>query len=105
MNAFPLYARAGAAIPFNLRTKDSWWGVDEQTHSGRAGYLATNGSTLVLRGQPHDVQIFVPASQRPGAVTIGGHAVPWTWNASRFPGAVIRVHGPVVQGKVALSGA
>ena len=90
-------------LPFNLRTaSDSWWGVNEQTHPGRAGFLATNGATLALRGQPRDVQIFVPAPSRPRAVTIGGRAVPWTWNDGPLPGVVIRVHGPVVQGKVAL---
>ena len=73
---FPLYARAGAVVPFNLRTASgSWWGVDELTHPGRAGFLATNGARLALTGQPHDVQLFVPAASRPARVTIGGHAV------------------------------
>ena len=103
LTAFPLYARAGAVIPFNLRTKNSWWGVNEQTHPGRAGFLATNGSRLDLRGQPRDVQIFVPAPARPGRVTIGGRPVAWTWNAGPLPGVVIRVHGPVVLGEIALS--
>jgi hypothetical protein len=101
---FPLYARVGAVVPFNLRTQtDSWWGLNEQTHPGRAGFLATNGATLDLRRQPKDVQIFVPAPSRPRSVTIGGRAVAWTWNAGPLPGAVIRLHGPVVQGKLALS--
>ena len=73
LTEFPFYARAGAVIPFNLRTKtSSWWGVNEQTHPGRAGFLATNGATLALRGQPKQVQIFVPAPRGPGTVTIGG---------------------------------
>lgn len=100
----PLYARAGAVIPFNLRTAtSSWWGVDELTHPGRAGYLATAGAELDLRGQPHDVQIFVPASARPRAVTIGGKAVRWSWNPGPLPGAVIRVHGPAIHGRIGLS--
>ena len=78
LTEFPLYARAGAVIPFNLRTKDSWWGVNEQTHPGRAGFLATNGSRLDLRGQPRDVQLFVPAPARPRRVTLGGRSVAWT---------------------------
>jgi alpha-D-xyloside xylohydrolase len=103
MSQFPLYARAGAVIPFNLRTSTgSWWGVDEQTHPGRAGFLATDGATLALSGQPRDVQIFVPAPSRPRAVTIGGRAVAWSWNAGPLPGVVIRLHGPVVAGKVSL---
>ena len=37
LTEFPLYAKAGAVIPFNLRTAtSSWWGVNEQTHPGRA---------------------------------------------------------------------
>src|SRR5262249_1473768 len=97
MTEFPLYARAGAVIPFNLRTqRNSWWGVNEQTHPGRAGLLATDGAKLDLRGQPKDVQIFVPAPSRPGKVTVGGKTVKWTWNAGPLPGVVIRVHGPAI---------
>jgi alpha-D-xyloside xylohydrolase len=106
LEEFPLYARAGAVIPFNLRTRrNSWWGLNEQMHPGRAGFLATNGALLALRGQPRDVQVFVPASSPPRSVTIGGRRVSWTWNAGPLPGAVIRVRGPVVEGRVVLSGA
>jgi alpha-glucosidase (family GH31 glycosyl hydrolase) len=106
LTEFPLYARDGAVIPFNLRTgADSWWGVNEQTHPGRAGFLATDGADLDLTGQPRDVQIFVPAPSRPGKVTIGGDDVQWTWNAGPLPGVVIRTHGPDIGGEVALSDA
>ena len=101
---FPLYLRAGSVVPFNLRTaRDSWWGVDELAHPGRAGFLATSGAKLDLTGQPHDVQIFVPAASRPGRVTIAGHAVAWRWNSGPLPGVVVRLHGPVVQGMIRLS--
>ncbi len=101
---FPLYVRAGAVMPFNLRTtRDSWWGVDELSHPGRAGFLATDGARLDLTGQPRDVQLFVPAASRPGRVTIGGHAVAWRWNGGPLPGVVVRLHGPVVQGTITLS--
>ncbi len=104
LQQFPLYARAGSVVPFNLRTAhDSWWGVDEQTHPGRAGFLATNGARLDLTGQPHDVQIFVPRPGRPLQVTIGGHPVAWSWNAGPLPGVVVRLHGPVVKGTVEVS--
>jgi alpha-D-xyloside xylohydrolase len=104
MTVFPFYARAGAVVPFNLRTAtDSWWGLNELTHPGRAGYLATNGAQLDLTAQPRDVQIFVPAPGRPRQVTIGGKPVAWTWNPGPLPGAVVRLHGPVVRGKVAVS--
>jgi alpha-D-xyloside xylohydrolase len=104
LTQFPFYVRAGAVLPFNLRTvSDSWWGVDELTHPGRAGWLATNGAQLDLRGQPAGVQLFVPAATRPTRVAIGGHAVASTWNAGPLPGVVVRLHGPKIQGRITLS--
>jgi alpha-D-xyloside xylohydrolase len=101
---FPLYARAGAVLPFNLRTDSgSWWDVNELTHPGRAGWLATNGARLDLTGQPGDVQLFVPFPSRPGSVTIGGHAVPFTWSSGPLPGAVVRLHGPAIRGMLVVS--
>jgi hypothetical protein len=76
--------------------------VNEQTHPGRAGFLATDGATLALRGQPKQVQIFVPAPSRPAKVAIGGRQVPWTWNAGPLPGVVIRTTGPAIQGRLGL---
>ena len=91
-------------IPFNLRTATgSWWGLNEQTHPGRAGFLVSNGARVDLTGQPHDVQLFVPASRRPARVTLAGKPVAWTWNAGPLPGAVIRIHGPAIQGAVVAS--
>ena len=101
LTEFPFYVRAGSVLPFNLRTAaGSWWGVNELSHPGRAGFLATSGATLHLHGLPHDVQIFVPWPLRPRRVTIAGRSVPWTWNAGPMPGAVIRLHGPAITGKV-----
>jgi alpha-D-xyloside xylohydrolase len=103
LTQFPLYVRAGAVIPFNLRTAvRSWWGVDELAHRGRAGWLATEGARLDLRDQPRNVQIFVPLPQRPRAVRIGDRRVAWTWNDGPFPGVVVRLHGPAVQGIVSV---
>jgi alpha-D-xyloside xylohydrolase len=103
LTELPLYLRAGAVVPFNLRTHDSFWGVNELEHHGRAGFLAADGAKLDLRGQPHDVQVFVPASQRPGAVTLAGSPVAWSWNAGSMPGVVIRLHGPAIGGEIRLS--
>ena len=62
----PLYARAGAVIPFDLRTSSgSWWGLNELSHPGRAGFLVTNGARVDLTGQRRDVQLFVPAARPP----------------------------------------
>jgi alpha-D-xyloside xylohydrolase len=102
LDVLPLYARAGAVLPFDLRTADSWWGVDELSHPGRAGFLAADGATLGLRAQPHDVQLWVPAAQRPARVTLGGRNVPFTWHPAPLPGVVVRVHGPTVRGRVVL---
>jgi alpha-D-xyloside xylohydrolase len=96
----PLYARDGAIVPFNLRTAGSWWGVDDLTRPGRAGFLVTDGATLRLSGQPHDVQLWIPASERPAGVTIGGSTVPWSWTPGPLPGVVVRLHGPTVRGRV-----
>ena len=104
LDELPLYARAGAAIPFNLRTSESWWGVDELSHPGRAGYLVSDGSGLDLHGQPHDVQLWVPTSGRPARVTFGGRPVAWSWNPRPLPGVVVRVHGPTVRGEIVLHG-
>jgi alpha-D-xyloside xylohydrolase len=102
----PLYVRSGAVLPFDLRTaRASWWGVDELTHPGRAGYLATNGSSVDLRGQPREVQLWVPAPSRPARVTLGGRPVRWRWAAGPLPGAVVRLHGPVVRGRIEAQGA
>jgi alpha-D-xyloside xylohydrolase len=104
LDQFPLYARAGSVIPFDLRTAaGSWWGIDELTHPGRAGFLVTNGARVELTGQPHDVQLFVPAPRRPARVTLAGKPVVWTWNPGPLPGAVIRLHGPAIQGAVVAS--
>ncbi len=105
MTEFPLYVRLGAVIPFNLRTPTrSWWGVNELTHPGRAGYLATNGALLALSGQPREVQLFVPLGLKPQRVTLDGRAVPWTWTSGPFPGVVVRTHGPEVRGRIVASG-
>jgi alpha-D-xyloside xylohydrolase len=104
LDEFPLYARAGSVIPFNLRTATrSWWGLDELTHVGRAGFLVTNGAKVNLTAQPDDVQLFVPAPRRPARVTLAGKPVAWTWSRGPLPGAVIRLHGPTIQGAVVAS--
>jgi alpha-D-xyloside xylohydrolase len=104
LDQLPLYARAGAVIPFDLRTAtSSWWGLNELSHPGRAGFLVTNGARVELTGQPRDVQLFVPAAGRPARVTLGGKPVTWTWNAGPLPGAVIRTHGPAIEGALVVS--
>jgi alpha-D-xyloside xylohydrolase len=102
LHVLPLYARAGAVIPFNLRMADSWWGVDELSHPGRAGYLVGDGTVLDLRRQPRDVQVWVPAPSRPARVTFGGKDVGFAWKPAPFPGVVLRLHGPALRGEIVL---
>ena len=103
LDELPLYVRRGAVIPFNLRTRDSWWGMNDLERRGRAGWLATNGAEIALRRQPRNVQIFVPAAQKPRRVTLGGRALPFEFEDSRLRGVVVRVHGPDVRGRIVLS--
>jgi alpha-D-xyloside xylohydrolase len=105
LTQFPLYVRDGAILAFNLRTPRSWWGVDELTHPGRAGYLVAGDEQFVLRNQPRDVQLFVPAGGPPRRVTLAGRDVRWAWHAAPFPGVVVRTHGPTVRGPLVLHGA
>ena len=81
MDAFPLYVRDGAVIPFG------------------SGVLATNHATISLNGKP----VFVPAAERPARVTVGGRAVAWTWNPGPLPGVVIGSNGTAARGEVVLS--
>jgi hypothetical protein len=74
--------------------------VSEQSHPGRAGWLATVGARLNLRNQPRNVQIFVPLARPPATIRIGSRKVAWSWNDGPLPGAVIRLHGPKVVGVV-----
>jgi hypothetical protein len=101
-----IYVRAGAVVPFNLRTATaSWWGLNDLDVAGKAGFLVTNKVKLALTGQPRDVQLFVPSAKRPTRVTLAGKRVAWTWNDAPLPGAVIRLHGPVIRGQIVLVGA
>jgi hypothetical protein len=77
--------------------------LNELSHPGRAGYLATNGALLDLNGLPRQVQLFVPAPAPPLRVTIGGRAVSASWDAGPLPGVVIRLHGPTVRGRVVVT--
>ena len=105
LDEFPLYARAGSVLPFNLRTaSDAWWDLNALSAPGRAGFLAVAGARLDLRGLPAHVQLFVPAARRPAAVTLAGRRlVGWSWNAGPLPGVVLRLKGPTLRGRLELS--
>jgi alpha-D-xyloside xylohydrolase len=103
LDELPLYARDGAVVPFNLRTATNpLWALGELSHPGRAGFLATRGAMLHLRGQPGLVQVFVPTDARPTRVTVGGRSVPFTWEDRPMQGAVLKLRGPVVEGRIFL---
>ena len=99
LDELPLFLRAGAAIPFNLRA-NIWrqpWGTNDLQRKGRAGWLYAPGAaadtqvpgagrlrtgtqgrtvTLKLSGAPRETQILVALQGKPGRVTIDGRAVP-----------------------------
>jgi alpha-D-xyloside xylohydrolase len=101
---FPLYARAGAVIPFNFRRAfASWWAVDELSHPGRAGWLVTNRTRIDLKNQPPGVQLFIPYPHRPLGVTFAGKRVDWFFQPKPLPGVVLRLHGPTVKGAVVVT--
>lgn len=103
-NQFPLYARAGSVIPFNLRTPTrSWWGTNQLTRPGYAGYLATNGALLNLHTLPTHVQLFVPAPSPPARVTLADTPVAWSWDPGPLPGIIIRLHQPLLRGRIVAS--
>lgn len=108
---FPLYLRADATIPFNLREASLWqrsWPLNALQLTGRAGWL-TGGSNVQLTGAPTESEVLFARSTPPGSVSVDGKTVPrfasaaamrsatvgWTWNRAPFPGAVVKVtpHG------------
>ena len=106
LDQFPLYLRAGATIPFNFRAS-LWakpWPLDALSVPGRAGWLsATNDVTLT--GAPRETEVLLSRQSPPAHVSIDGQEVPrfpnvaalraggtgWVWNASPFPGALVKV--------------
>lgn len=122
LDDFPLYLRAGAAIPFNLRADDVWtdpWATNELEHAGRAGWLyAPGGSTSVAgfhataRGPDvtlrvigtKAVQVLVLGRRRPAEVRIGGVHVAargdlrgrttgWRLRRGSMPGVLLKLAG------------
>jgi alpha-D-xyloside xylohydrolase len=103
---FPLYLRADATIPFNLREARLWpraWPLNALQLPGRAGWL-TGTSKVELTGAPRESEVLFARSSPPGTVTVDGKEVPrlapaalraarsgWTWNTKPFPGALVKV--------------
>ena len=77
---------------------DSWWGVDELTHPGRAGFLVSERRRARPHGQPHDVQLFVPAARRPAPRHARRAAGALELERRAAPRRRVRVHGPAVRG-------
>ena len=75
LSQLPLYARAGAVIPFDLRTKDRLLVGRRRAHApGPRGVPGHQRRDDRPRGQPRDVQLFVPARVRPAPGDAGGEA-------------------------------
>jgi alpha-D-xyloside xylohydrolase len=107
LTEFPLYLRAGATIPFNVRDVPIWqrsWPLDALTVAGRAGWL-TGASKVELTGAPAESEVLFARDAPPGSVTVDGQKVPqfssaaalraaptgWMWSTKPFPGALVKV--------------
>ena len=106
LSEFPLYLRGGATIRFDFRAS-LWakpWPLDALSVSGRAGWLSSLGD-VTLTGAPRETELLLSRSSPPAHVSIDGNDVPrlptvaalraaatgWIWNASPFPGALVKV--------------
>jgi alpha-D-xyloside xylohydrolase len=106
LEEFPLYLRAGATIPFNFRAS-LWtkpWPLDALSMPGRAGWLST-ADDVTLTGAPRETEVLLSRQSPPAQVSVDGKDVPrlpnvaalraaptgWVWNASPFPGALVKV--------------
>ena len=106
LNQFPLYLRAGATIPFNVRAS-LWakpWPLDALSVPGRAGWLSATAD-VTLTGAPRETEVLLSRQSPPTHVSVDGKEVPrfpnvaalraartgWVWNASPFPGALVKV--------------
>ena len=101
LDQFPLYARAGAVVPVQPpHATGSWWGVDELTHPGRAGFLATNGADARPDAASRTTSSSSSRRRRgPRRVTLGGTPVRLdAGTPGRCPASSSALHGPVVQG-------
>ena len=130
LDELPLYLRAGAAIPFNLRTPDVWadpWRVNDLLRPDRAGWLYAPGAagfsgaskeagslraqtrgtmiTLSFSGAPRELQALVLTRAAPRTVTVGGRVLPEARSLAelrRSPeGWTRRADGPFARVKLA----
>jgi alpha-D-xyloside xylohydrolase len=108
LDEIPLYLKAGATIPFNLRSPDVWpdgWKTDALTQPGRAGWMAAPGrGPIALRLSGAQAQVLVLTRRPPRAVRVDGRRLErldagalrsaregWTFTAAPFGGALIKL--------------
>jgi alpha-D-xyloside xylohydrolase len=119
LTQFPLYLRAGATIPFNVRDTQLWrrgWPLDALQVAGRAGWLS-GASKVALTGAPPESEVLFARASPPGSVTVDGQQVPrftsaaalraaptgWIWSTGPFPGALVKVRPVIGRAGIALS--
>jgi alpha-glucosidase (family GH31 glycosyl hydrolase) len=115
LDEFPLYVRAGAAVPFNAREPQVWeepWGLNQLERPGRAGWMYAphdaDRARVVLREAPRETQVLILAPRAPRSVRIDGRPVAqapslaalrdadtgWTFTDGPFGGVVVKLRGP-----------
>lgn len=107
LTQFPLYLRAGATIPFNLRDTRLWpraWPVDALQLPARAGWLSS-ASKVALAGAPHESEVLFVRDAPAKRVDVDGRAIQrfasvaalraapegWVWNTAPFPGVLVKL--------------
>jgi len=119
LRQFPLYLRAGATIPFNLRSAHLWrrtWPLDALQLRGRAGWLS-GASKVELTGAPPESEVLFPRDSLPDSVRVDGRELQrftsaaalravstgWRWNTAPFPGVLVKVTPHAGRARVTIS--
>ncbi len=107
LDELPLFLRAGAAIPFNLRDPELWkakWDLNDQLRPGRGGWLVAPGrerskgssveygtitavskgttTTIRLTRGRRETQVVVLGTRPPAEVTFDGRVIPRSRSAA-----------------------
>ena len=96
LSQFPFYARAGAVVPVQPAHADRLLVGRRRAHPPGPRRLPRHERRRrsTSRGQPHDVQLFVPAARRPGASRSAARPCPGPGTPGRSPAPSSACTGP-----------